>query len=99
MGVMADSRAQDGAPSGASSGLEARERQRVVLAAEVFFDRIREHMIVRGGVREERHGRTELEVIGMTEDLLDRTSVDGVHQARTLPQPRAQDGMAQIGFG
>src|SRR5262249_36174473 len=72
--------------------------QRVVFTAEVFAQGIEEDLIVRRGVRKERHGRPEFEVIRVTEDLLDVAARDLIHQPRALAQPRTQNGMLQVGF-
>src|SRR5579863_10075338 len=73
--------------------------QWVVLAAEILAQSRDENLVVGGGMREERHGGAELEVVRMAEDRLDTPPCGLVHQAGARAQARTEDRVLQVGFG
>ena len=73
--------------------------ERIGLAGEVLVEGLGEVGGLRNGAGEERHGRAELEVVGVAEDPLDGSFLDLVHKDCALFKARAEDGMAPVGRG
>ena len=71
-------------------------RGRVLLAAVELVQHPAEIGVVVGCVREQRHRRAQLHVVGPAEDLVDRAAVDRRDQPRAFPQPRAEHVVRQI---
>src|SRR5262249_40236294 len=72
----------------------------ILLAAEVACERLPEETpvgLARCGAREERHRGVELHVVGVAEDLLDRTAPEAGHERSALAQPRAEQRLGEIG--
>ena len=78
----------------AVADLQPLEREPVEFAAEVFSDGLRENRIVAAGVREERHRRSELQVVGMPRDLRDRAPFEGIDEPSTLDEAGPENRMA-----
>lgn len=90
-------------PATASLGLEQGERESIGLAVGIFFEGGSEELMV-GGIgggcfEEKRHGGAELEIVGRAENSVEGCVFDLVHEARTLAEARAEDGMLKIGAG
>src|SRR2546429_8736159 len=96
----------------ASLGREELEGEGILLTGKVLPQGLTEHLRasciactdgagpmahVHCRALEERHARAEFQVIGVAEDLLDRTTLDAVHQPRALAQARPQDRVREIG--
>src|SRR5205823_11811791 len=96
----------------ASLGREQPEGEGILLTGKVLPRGLTEHLrasciactggagpVARVHCRtlEERHARAEFEVVGVAEDLLDRTALGAVHQPRAFAQARPQDRVREVG--
>src|SRR6185312_10761758 len=78
------------------SSVESGQRRRVALATVELVEQLDELGVVGRGGGEQRHRRTDLEVVGEAEDLVDGSAVDRIYQTGALTQPRAEHRVAQV---
>src|SRR6516162_3357776 len=79
--------------------LQPLERQEVGLSPAVFLQSIHKQLIIGCGVGEQRHARSELQIVGRAKNLLYRPTFYEIHDLGALRQPRSQDGVSQICIG
>src|ERR1035437_411376 len=81
-------------------GLAGKQVQRPLIqsAAIKFRNGLGEFRIGRYRA-EQRHRRTELQIVRTAEDFPDCPALDGVDEGRALPKPRSQNAMIEIGQG
>jgi len=79
--------------------LKPRQRGLVWRAAEVLREHGAERGLVRGGRREERHGRAELHRVDGPEDLRRALAVGGGEHRRALDEPGAKHRMLEVSAG
>jgi len=75
------------------------QRQRIFLAVAVASQQFDEITVVVGGAAEQRHRRTDLHLVGRSEDLAERAVLHGVDQLGAFAQPRPQHVVSKKGPG
>jgi hypothetical protein len=68
----------------------------VKLAMKVSCQGFAKYRVVFGSSCEQRHRRLELQIVGITEDLLNASALGGIHQRCAFPEPRTQYRVRQI---
>lgn len=75
------------------------QRERVGLAAEIFFQRSQKKFVVIRRLREESHRGSELEIVWRTEDLVDAAAFSVIDDRGAFAETRSEDRVLHIGFG
>src|SRR5690348_10162647 len=85
----------------ALESLQSRKCRGIEFAAEISLQGVDKNLSICRGIGEQCHRRSELQIIGIAEDLFDRAPLDEIYQPRAFGEPRAKDRMLQIrgGFG
>jgi len=83
------------------AALEAAESSGIRLAGEAFLECRGEDIVGFGcgGLGEQGGRGVEFEVVGVAEDLFDRTILDGVDKSGTVAEARAEGGVGEVGAG